>query len=167
MARRPKYRDAITPLLRTLREEMREYRASDSGLRSVGDALVRVVRESMNQQVGVQDGRTYEPLSPKYARRKEKLGGPPTRPLYFHGRLAGSWRIVRISSTRVVVGAGGGKINATKANAHDGGLAMKYGRPELDRLRLGFSDSLGDDCARTFLDAVLARVEKRAPKRGR
>lgn len=164
---RVRYRDAISPLLEGLKEEITNYRDRRSGLRDVGDLLVRTVRESMNQQEGVADGVPYAPLSPKYARRKQRLGGPPSRPLYFHGRLAGSWRITSISSDRVVVGAGGGKINATKASAHDGGLADKLGRPELDRLRLGFSDKLLDACADAFVGRVLENADRRAPKKGK
>jgi hypothetical protein len=128
--------------------------------------MTRIIKESMVALVGVADGVPYQPLSPRYARRKANAGGPAGRPLWFHSRLAGSWRIIRISRGKVVVGPGGGKVNITKANAHDGGLADHLGKPELNRLRLGFNDKLLDSLGSIFLDRVMENADKRTPKRG-
>lgn len=129
--------------------------------------MVRYVKESMVAQRGVANGKPYAPLSPKYAKWKVAHGGSAERVLYHRGRLANSWRITVNDGERVVVGAGGGAINADKAAGHDGGLADALGRPELNRLQIGFSDKMADEINVALWDAILAAVERKSPKKGR
>ncbi len=117
-------------------------------MNEVAQLMVTWLKEAHTAQVGIRDGQPYHPLAPEYAKAKLRAGGSPARVLFgpspgsagAGGDLFGSWKALTVTPKAVAVGAGGGRLNRVKASAHDGGLAQLLGRPELNRLQLGWHD---------------------------
>jgi len=133
-------------------------------MEEIGEKMVTMVRESHTGQRGVSDGRPYAPLSERYAARKAKVGGSPKilvgpspgGKTSGGGSLLSSWRRLRTTATGTSVGAGGAR-NRRLASAHDGGLADRLGRPELNRLRIGWPPRKLEEFCKLWMDRLFER----------
>lgn len=132
-------------------------------LDEIGQLMVTFVRESHDAQIGLADKAPFAPVTARYAKRKLAAGGSPGRVLFGPsprsagqgGELFGSWGVLATTASSVTVGATGGVLNRIKASAHDGGLAQYLGRPELNRLRLGWDDKRLEQAISHFLDKLV------------
>lgn len=134
-----------------------------AGMDEIGQLMVTWIRESHDAQRGLEDNAPYAPVTARYAKAKLRAGGSPGRVLFgpspgsggAGGNLFASWGVVSKGKWSVTVGATGGRLNKVKASAHDGGLAQYLGRPELNRLRLGWTDKRMSQCVGVMLDKVM------------
>lgn len=141
------FEDSISPSLLSMARLLDNPQPT---MEEIGQLMTTWVREAHESQRGLSDSRPFHRLSSKYAKAKLKAGGSPARVLFgpsprsggAGGDLFASWGIRHKTPTVVVVGSVGGTLEKIKASAHDGGLAQYLGRPELNRLRFGWTDEL-------------------------
>ena len=149
------FENGISPWLQSVAKGL----GSKEPMEEIGERMVTMIRESHTGQRGVADGRPYERLSARYAARKAKVGGSPKILVgpspggksSGGGSLLSSWRRLTLSATGVTVGAGGAR-NRRLASAHDGGLAQRLNRPELNRLRVGWPKKSFKEICRFWMD---------------
>jgi hypothetical protein len=142
-----KYHDAIGPFLKKLQRNLLK---NENALKEVGELMATRIREAMNAEVGLSNGKPYAAWTPRYA--KEQGGGTI---LHKRGSMKDSFKPTLVTKDRVVVSAGGLEINAIKAQWHDGGLARKTKKHKWNRLRLGWNDGLLEEAGNEFLDSVV------------
>lgn len=156
-----KFHDGIRPSLIAMDAVLA---APGSTIDEIGQMMVTWLREAHDAQVGLADGVRFAPLAPRYAKAKLRAGGSPARVVFgpspgsggAGGALFASWGIQAKTRWSVTVGATGGVLNRIKASAHDGGLAQYLARPELNRLRIGWSDDNMKKAAGHLMDRVVS-----------
>lgn len=159
------FRDGITPSLLALDRLLANPKPM---MKEVGQLMVTWIRESHDAQRSLKTKRPYHPLDARYAKAKRRAGGSPQRVLFgpspgsggAGGALFGSWGVRHMTPQVVVVGATGGRLNRVKASAHDGGLAQYLGRPELNRLQLGWHDKKLREVISAWLDHLVEEARK-------
>lgn len=147
--------DDAKPMLRALSQTLRG--DAKERLEEVGEFMASSIKSAMAEQQGLGKRKRYRKLKPRYAQRKQAGGWNPNRVLYKTGSLAASWRRIHLTKNAVAVGAAGsdrfGADNEDKAAGND------------DRLDVAWNKKLYEQAAGKFLDDVVERTNRKAPRK--